>query len=244
MTLPPASRGLTDAFAAYLHEEPQKPETLWRCSEARTCVRQRAFKAQGHGEDRPFPAETEIVFRLGHDWHSRIQQMFVDSYQADVEVPVDWRPLCDLTGHADAVYAGCCVEIKTMNPAAIRRVLEEGPRLDHVTQGGLYACSPQVAADALRMVYVNRASGEMWDWMLDVHQTEVVPGRTVRKLVDEELETLMRTTHLVRQGKTPARVVPGVGEVEDPEAQAAPWQCRLCRYRHRCVELGPGVVSQ
>jgi hypothetical protein len=230
------SDSLTAVCADLVREPPQDRtgRATFRIHNARACWRQRWYQAVNEPISDPRADLDELAMWAGKMWHELVGAALVKAHGALLEVPVDWRPQVDLDGTADAVYddngAPICVEVKTMHSYAFRRAEKEGPRIEHLVQAGCYALAPQIGAQAVRMIYVDRLSGDMRSWMVGLDN--LIPGHgTLRQVVRDELADIAALGKAI-----PTRVIPGVGEITADEVRAGVhWQCRYCIYRRSCA---------
>lgn len=236
--------------------KPTRDDTRLRGSQARQCSRKIYFDAQGIAETVEIEDSTLAAFEVGNAWHEVIQFALQEKFNADVEVAVSYKEHgLSLSGSADATYlygfARVCVEIKSMKAygwdLAVRGNMSfnqrGGPKLEHIAQAGVYANSPQIQADVIHMIYVNKDTGELAEWLLkweDDLGPLGYPGLTVRQLVDEELARLASILADAERGIVPAREIPGHGLVPDPPpagSRGTPWNCRFCGHQPLCEGL-------
>lgn len=236
--------------------KPTRDDTRLRGSQARQCSRKIYFDAQGIAETVDIEDSTLAAFEVGNAWHEVIQLALVEKFDAETEVAVSYKDHgLSLSGSADATYlfgfARVCVEIKSMKAygwdLACRGNASfgqpSGPKLEHITQAGLYANAPQIQADVIHMIYVNKDNGELAEWLLkwtDDLGPLGHPGITVRQLVDEEMARMASILEDADRGIVPAREIPGLGLVADPPpagSRGTPWNCRFCGHQPLCVDL-------
>lgn len=240
--------------------KPTRDGTRLRGSQARQCSRKIAFEALGVETSIEVQDMTLVAFEVGNLWHETIQASLVEKFGAEVEVPCSYKPDFDLSGSADAVYtygmAKVCVEIKSMKAYAwdMARIgnsrfgTRSGPKAEHLTQAGLYAMSPQIDADMLHMVYVNKDNGEMCEWLLGLDQDLTAlgyEGETIETLVAVEKIRMQQILESLDAGMLPRRFIPEYGLVEDPPergSKAHPWNCRFCGFQPLCVLQSPHEV--
>lgn len=258
-----------EALAVHLSrkrdEEGPRPTaegTPFRGSMARGCARRIAFEALGVEPAIEIGTETLVTFDIGRMYHEVIQTALVEKYEAHLEVKCSWQPDHLLSGHADAVYTYqgqvVAVEIKSMKAFAWQMAIEgnpydhtgAGPKLEHLVQAGLYACSPSINADAVHMIYVNKDTGQLAEWIIGVHQPLVHLGEkatTVYMAVHQELDRMGGIWADLAAGMMPARDIPGYGvvnhQVPEPTSKDKPWNCRYCAYQPHCKTQPPDAFS-
>lgn len=228
--------------------------TRFRGSMALDCERKIALQALGVAPAVELGTEQLVTFDIGQSYHDRIQQALVDTFGAQTEVKCSYRDEGgDVSGHADAVYehAGqkVIVEIKSMKAYAFGLAIDgnqwdnygPGPKQEHLTQAALYGLAPQIQADLVHMIYINKDSGEMAEWLLPMHGALVHlggPPVTPAQLARRELVRFARIGESLDAGMMPARVIPGHGLVSVPPAadtKVKPWNCRYCGWQPICA---------
>lgn len=250
-------------------DRPTADATLLRGSDAYRCARQIAFGALKIPRA-PFSTDTLAAFDAGQQHHIRLQGLLASRFGAQLEVPCSYKDLgIDVSGHADAVYthpgdptvnwlikpADLAVEIKSMKTYPFvrsaggadrygRHVDPEGPKLDHMIQGGIYAASPQIDAAGVHIVYLNKEDGRIAEWLVPLDDEPVGPDREdLRTLVCAELDRLSSLGDDIRNGFLPWRTVPGFGLVRDPLAAKGTddffWGCGYCGWQDLCASLPP-----
>jgi hypothetical protein len=265
---PEVGEGLAfEALATLLQdkreEEGPKPTadgTLFRGSNALGCTRRIAFEALQVEPAVGIDTATLTSFDIGRMYHELIQAALEREHQAQCEVPVSWRAVGhNISGHADAAYDRRCAEIKSMKAFAWSLATEgngydhtgPGPKREHLVQAGIYAMSPQIDAAELHMIYVNKDTGQLAEWVLGVHEPLVHLGdggtTTIAKEVRKELARLDEIEAQLVAGVMPAREIPGYGPVDHlpPPAgsKGKPWNCRYCPYQPICKDQPPESFS-
>lgn len=244
-------------------ERPTADNTLLRGSDAYRCGRQIAFGALKVPRVVPYTTDGLMAFDAGQHHHTRLQGLLASKFGAELEVPVSYRDVgIDLSGHADAAYQWGgkqrCVEIKSMKAFPFlksaggtdnfgRAVKAEGPKIEHVVQCGLYGYAPQIRADELYIVYLNKEDGRLAEWLIPMVGEPVGPdGEDVTTLVRAELERLQSIAADIKNGLLPWRNIPGFGVVKDPPAADTkdhPWNCRYCAWQPLCARLPASKIS-
>lgn len=259
--MPPLDRPiLAAAIEAKLREERTDRAlagpTRLRCSDAYGCARKLAFASLGVPKDVQYSAESLIAFRAGDAYHQMAQEAAVAFLDARCEWPVDWTPELSLSGHADAIYndehGTVCVEIKSMAGYGFRLATgqgkeEAGPKVDHLLQVGLYALAPQIRADRVHIVYVDKDRNLTAEWVIGIDDPlPHLDEASVRELVADELVRLAGVLADLDAGRLPARDVPGFGIVDVPpevDSRDDPWNCRYCSWQPTCAALATGAVD-
>lgn len=248
-------------------ERPTADNTLLRGSDAGRCGRQITFGAHRIPKAVPFSTDTLMAFDAGKHHHARLQGLLASKFGAELEVPITYKEQGpDLSGHADAFYTintdtgheRRVVEIKSMKAYPFlkaaggtdrfgRPIEPEGPKLDHVLQAGIYGCSPQLKADTIHIVYINKEDGQVAEWLIPMRDEPFGPrGEDVFTLVMAELGRLSRVETDIRKGLLSWRRIPGWGVVKRPPAADSkdePWNCRYCAWQPICVHLPPSPVA-
>ena len=226
-------------------------------ADAQRCARAMAFSAVELPPDLPLSQQALVTIQAGDWYRKEVQESLAEAFGARADVAVDWRPTVDLTGSCHAVYeaAGRTVAV-TVEPQAgygfdlvtgARWSAEgPGPRAAWLVEAGLCALAPQVNADDVHVVLVNKDQGTVAEWVVGVDDALVhLDNTTVRKLVETELWRMGGVLSRVAAGDVPRRVVPGHGLVASPPASGTsdkPWQCRYCAWQPTCARLASGVV--
>lgn len=238
-------------------DKPTRDDTRLRISDVLKCERAIAFGVIGVPKDTVVPDSVLMAFKQGEDAHDHLQEVLVRKFDASIEVPASFKEVgLDLSGSADAVYGDngdrTVVEIKTVKEYPFKKALTDGPKVDHVTQGGMYAASPQINAQRVRIVYSNKNDGRLAEWLIGSEDPVTDPETgevlgTLNDVVTEEQRRLQRILEEVDAGFIPWRRIPLVGTVKDPPGQdapkgAQPWQCVYCRWQPTCASLPTSKV--
>ena len=243
-------------------ERPTADATLLRGSDAYACGRKIAFGALKVPRVVPYTTDTLMAFDAGQHHHTRLQGLLAKKFGAELEVPISYKEVgIDLSGHADAAYLWAnkqrVVEIKSMKAYPFlksaggtdrygRDVEPEGPKLDHLVQAGIYGHAPQLRADTVHMVYINKEDGRVAEWLIPMDDEKIGPdGEDLRTLVLAELDRLQAIGNDIKNGLLPWRNIPGYGLVKDPPAADSkdnPWNCRYCAWQPLCAELPASKV--
>lgn len=222
-----------------------------RASDAYKCARQIAYRSLGVPPDVTYDAQQLMTFRAGDFYHSVVQAAVAETLKARIEVDFDLRPEWDLYGKCDYVFEhdGDVVagEIKSqagygfdLATGAKKSSDGPGPKLDHLLQVGMAATSPQIDAAYVHVVYISKDRGVVAEWMLGLdEELRHLEDRTLRDLVEEELQRTVLVLASLDAGVIPARDVPGHGLVvgEPPAAYTRddPWTCRYCSWQPSCA---------
>lgn len=256
----PAFAALGDHMGRLRAEEGPRPTadgTLLRGSQAGACNRRVAFEALGTEMTNDLNTDTLVTFEIGKLYHERIQLALVERFGAATEVMCSYKEQgISMSGHADAVYHDgtrpVVVEIKSMKAFGFDLAVNgnrfdnhgPGPKKEHLMQAGIYALAPQIKADAIHMIYVNKDTGELAEWVIDLDEELIhfgTPTTTVRMMALNEITRLNDVAIDVTNGWLPERIVPGYGVVdhEPPTATSKnkPWMCRYCSWRDLCARL-------
>lgn len=243
-------------------DRPTADNTLIRGSDAYACGRKIAFGALKVPRVVPFTTDTLMAFDAGKHHHTRLQGLLASKFGAELEVPISYKEVgIDLSGHADAAYKWAgkqrVVEIKSMKAYPFlkaaggrdrygRDVEPEGPKLDHMLQAGIYGNSPQLQAETVHMVYINKEDGRVAEFLVAMDGEKVGPdGEDLRTLVRAELDRLTAIANDIRAGILPWRNIPGYGVVKDPPAPGSkdqPWNCAYCAWQPLCASLPASKV--
>lgn len=255
----PAYSALGTYLASLREDRPTADGTLLRGSMALTCARKCAFEALGVEPAIPLTTGNMVVFDVGQSYHDRIQAALAEHLGAQLEVVGSHAPTVDVSCHADAVYhteklGAVAVEIKSMKSVAWQYVtngnpyedLGAGPKRDHLVQAGIAALAPQINAEWVHLIYINKDTGEVAEWVINIHTPLAYladPAPTVAELTRAELKRLNDIHMLLLTGTLPARDIPGYGVVEhqppSPNSKNAPWNCRYCGFQPQCAGLTP-----
>ncbi len=244
-------------------ERPTADHTLLRGSDAYRCARQIAFGAMKVPRVVPYTTDGLMAFDAGQHHHTRLQGLLASKFGAELEVPVSYKEQgIDVSGHADAVYRWSgkqrVVEIKSMKAFPFlksaggtdnfgREVKPEGPKIEHMLQCGIYGYSPQIQADELYLVYLNKEDGRLAEWIIPMQGEPVGPdGEDVITLVKAELDRLSAIAADIGNGLIPWRNIPGYGVVKDPPPAGVkggqPWNCVYCAWQPLCANLPASKV--
>lgn len=238
-------------------ERPTADRTLLRGSDAYRCARQIAFGALKVPRVVPYTTDGLMAFDAGQHHHTRLQGLLASKFGAELEVQVSYKEQgIDVSGHADAAYLWAgkkrVVEIKSMksypflksaggNDNFGRAVKAEGPKIDHLIQCGIYGNAPQLRAETCHMVYLEKETGRVAEWLVAMDGEAVGPnGEDLRTLVLAELDRLSGIAADIGNGLLPWRSIPGFGVVKDPPAADSkdqPWNCRYCAWQPLCASL-------
>lgn len=239
-------------------DRPTADGTLLRGSDAYACGRKIAFGALKIPRVVPYTTDTLMAFDAGQHHHTRLQGLLASKFGADLEVPVSYKELgIEVSGHADAAYLWAgkqrVVEIKSMKDYPYlkaaggtdnfgRTVEAEGPKLEHLVQCGIYGNAPQLRAETVHIVYINKADGRVSEWLIPMDDEKVGPdGEDLRTLVLAELDRLTGIAADIHNGLLPWRNIPGYGVVKDPPSEKGqqPWNCVYCAWQPLCASLPP-----
>ena len=263
-TEPLLATALADDLANNRASQPDRPtadRTLLRGSDAYRCARQIAFGALKVPR-LPFPTDTLMAFDAGQHHHTRLQGLLAKKFGAELEVAVSYKEQgIDVSGHADAAYVWAgkkrAVEIKSMKSYPFtksaggtdkygRTVEAEGPKIEHVLQCGIYGHAPQILADELHLVYINKEDGHVAEFILPMVGEPFGPnGEDVLTLVLAELDRLVAIGTDIDNGLLPWRNIPGYGVVKDPPEAGSkdqPWNCAYCGWQPLCASLPASKV--
>jgi hypothetical protein len=246
-------------------DRPKAFDRRLRASWAGQCARKIGFELLAYPPDLETEGKSLRIFRAGDDIHDLIQSALIKEYGIDIEVPSDWWPTldlgCNLDGHStELLIAGYTtpkrtgIEIKSMAPygfeiATGQRARGElpGPKFEHVLQSGLGSLAPALDAEQIWIIYVNKATSDIADWIIGVDEPlSHLGGRTVRDMVAAELRRMAGILSRIDNGELPRAVIPEYGVVQNPPAKGSkgqPWACRYCSFQPTCSRLGPEVVT-
>lgn len=223
-----------------------KPARL-RASDAMKCARQLGFRVLGVPADIQYDSQQLMTFRAGDFYHSIVQEAVARHLNARIEVDFDLRPEWNLYGKCDFAYDDVAGEVKSQagygfDLATGARTSNDGPgpQLDHLVQAGMAATSPQLMASYVHMVYVNKDRGCVAEWMIGLDdELRHLEDRTLRELVEEELQRASLVLATLDSGVMPGREIPGYGLVEGTPPAAGsrddPWPCRYCSWQPTCA---------
>jgi hypothetical protein len=248
--------------------KPTADGTRFRASEALMCARQIGFRVIDYPEDLEIPAEVLLTFDVGNRFHERIQGIIERRLGGKSEVVASHMPDYEVSAHIDSLYSLdelggftrvfdengtlVAVEIKTVSgygylvATGLRKSDEgAGPKPEHVAQAALGACAPNIWAQYIHLIYIDKDRQGIAEWILDMD--EVLPGEkygdmSPRDLALAELERSRGIGARLDDGKLPARFIPGYGRVEDPPpagspSSVQPWNCKYCRWQPTCKDL-------
>lgn len=221
-------------------------------SDAYACARKVAFSRLRVPKDIEYDAAQLMTFRVGDWYHQVTQEALVQWLDCRCEVDFDLRPAASVYGRCDGVYERdgirCAVEIKSqagfgfdLSTGGRKSDQGPGPKADHLIQVGMAAVSPQIDAQAVHVIYINKDRGVVAEWIIGLD--EPLPhlgGVTIRSMVAAELERFKAIGDDLDDGYLPARIVPDHGLVIDPPAagsRANPWNCRYCSWQPSCALL-------
>jgi hypothetical protein len=255
----PAFKALGEHMASLREDRPTADGTLLRGSMALDCARKCAFEALGVRPELELTTGQLVVFDVGQSYHDRIQAALAEHFGAQLEVVCSHAPTVDVSAHADAVYelAGdkVAVEIKSMKSSAWQLATGgnpyentgAGPKKGHLIQAGIAATAPQVNAAFVHIIYINKDTGEVAEWLIDIHTPLdylADPPPTIAELTRAELYRMNQIHMQLVTGTLPAREVPEYGLVDhtppSPRSKNAPWNCRYCGFQPQCARLVPG----
>lgn len=257
----PAAGAVDQMLANKRDAEGDRPHAFdrrLRASWAGNCARKIGFELIGFPPDLETEARSLRIFQAGDDIHDLIQSALIQFYGIEIEVPSDWWPTldlgCNLDGAGSVNDKATGIEIKSMAPfgfeiATGQRQRDElpGPKFEHVLQSGLGSLAPTIEAEQLWIIYVNKATSDIADWIFSVDEPlPHLDGRTVRELVADELRRMSGILSRVDAGQLPRAVIPGYGVVDDPPprgSKKSPWPCRFCPFQPTCSRLGPEVIT-
>jgi hypothetical protein len=235
-------------------DRPTADNTLLRGSDAHGCERKIAFAALHIPKAITYTPEQLMAFRQGDNEHKHLQLILAERFGAELEVPISYKQQgIEVSGHADAFYIADdeprrrVVEIKSMKQYPFDKAIGgEGPRIGDLLQGGIYAMSPQLHADAVHMAYLNKQDGALAEWIIaldDDVQAGPNLAAPLSELVHEELDRLQRIAEDVQAGMLPWRRIPGFGVIPNPNKEAgAPWPCQYCSWQPLCARLPTSKV--
>lgn len=267
------SRLEADRVKRTAEHEANRPDDPARlaASDAGGCARKVALGRLRVPKDITYDAAALMTFRAGDFYHQITQEAMVQALDMRCEVDFDLRPKLSLWGKADGVYEVALkpergprnverrvVEIKSQSgygfdlaTGAKRSDDGPGPKSDHLVQAGFAAVSPQIQADGVHIIYLNKDRGVCAEWIIGMddplpHLTpkDSEEPPTIRGLVNAEAKRLSLILHYLDQDIMPARLVPGYGLVDhDPprpgEKGAKPWNCAYCPWQPSCAGWTP-----
>ncbi len=248
-------------------EEGPKPTafgTVFRASDAGSCIRKRVFSAIDTLETEEIAPTSLLAFEIGNAIHESIQEALLRSTDVmlEVETPIDLSTeALSLSGHTDGIITmddgtKIILEIKTMAGFGARQTFGGSPKREHIAQAGMYALG--VEADGILLVYVSKetvfktpikpGSVEQWYFGMD---DEALPYESVREIAQIELDRFTDANGIFDSGMLPEALVPNdAGElvrVDNPPGYMSkgikPWNCAYCNYNSICRAVGPDEVS-
>ena len=145
------------------------------------------------------------------------------------------------SGHADGVYDGAVLEIKTMRNYGFRKARQEGPKEEHLFQACAYALG--LGLTEIHLVYVctdatpsrwkdSARAGDMVEWRYDIHDSIDESGTSI----------LVATTYFLEQHAQMAKNYLTTGVI--PEGlkswwnDEVPWECNYCSHYDICEQHG------
>jgi hypothetical protein len=240
---------------------PTADGTLGRASDAGKCSRQMAFRMLEVEPDRLVPPETLMAFNVGNRFHETVQAVMkaaIPTFEAEV-VGTYKQMGIDVSCHADGMYVSpdygvTCAEIKTISGYGFKLAVGQahgddppGPKAEHVCQAAICGAAPQIAAQSLHMIYIDKDKGGIAEWILGMDVPyPFLGGSTPRQYAEADLERMMGVMGRIESGMLPVRYIPGVGKVESPPAEGSrgkPWQCRYCSWQPTCAGLPTAAVE-
>lgn len=132
---------------------------LFRASGMGGCLRQRVFTYLGVPGERDITSSLSNIFHTGHFLHLKWQLAgLTEGWLHQAEVPVENEELL-LGGTMDGVlYDGSGFEFKTINSWGFKKVLQDGPKPEHILQTHAYMLMQPI--EAFSVVYENKDTGE------------------------------------------------------------------------------------
>lgn len=253
---------ILELVEAAANEEPRDHEFRLHFSGAGSCTRKTAYKVAGIEADDPMDPAGLWVTWLGTLIHEKLQEAIQRRYEdSQVEVRSVIPNLA--SGYVDAIVSIDGVlyayELKTVGGFGFgkaiglsnyKRESPEGPRRSAVVQGALNAlalgCQHVVVGYiGMEAISVQRAEavglGQFDRILAEWH----IPEDVWRPMAEAEVKRWEQIVKWVDDGQLPPRYCPdddGEIKILDPEAKKAPWQCKYCSHRPRCLQDGPGRV--
>lgn len=227
-------------------------------SDAHACARKVALGRLRVPKDITYDAATLMTFRAGDFYHQITQEAMVQALDMRCEIEFDLRPELSLYGKADGMYEADgqrrVVEIKSQSgygfdlaTGAKRSDAGPGPKIDHLMQGGFAAVAPQIQADAVHIVYLNKDRGVVAEWVIELDEAlphltakDADTPTTIRSLINGEAKRLSLVLRYLDNDIMPARLVPGYGLVDHdppmPGSRDKPWNCAYCPWQPSCSD--------
>lgn len=251
------------AIHAWLEETeggdlPTAAGTRGRGSDAGKCSRQIAFQILEFERQVPIPPATLMAFKVGHALHDAVQTVAEQRLEAEREVVADWRPQYDVSCHGDLLYTMKSTGLRTVGEikskagygfllATGERASEDGPgpKMEDVLQAALTAAAPNIDAQLIHMIYLDKDKHGIAEWLIDMDQPFPQWGGSPRELAMAELERFTGIFGRIDDGLMPVRYIPNFGRVQEPPAQNTrndPWQCRYCAFQPVCVRMEVGAT--
>ena len=233
------------ALREYIRHPENKPTadgSFLRISNITTCDRKQVF--DGMGVPRVDAGENAVngyvAREFGNTMHNDIQQAFLANPDFECEVPVS-IPHCMTSGHADGVYDGKVLEIKTMRNYGFRKARREGPKEEHLFQACAYAIA--LGLTEIHLVYLctdatpsrwkdGARAGDMVEWYYSIYDP-----------IDESDTSIsVATTYFLEQHAQMAKNYLASGVI--PEGLRSwwgteiPWECNYCPHFDICEQHG------
>lgn len=182
-----------------------------------------------------------VAREVGNTMHEHIQAAFKEMVPGfKCEVPVS-MPDVMTSGHADGVYDGAVLEIKTMRNYGFRKARNEGPKEEHLFQACAYALG--LGLTDIHLVYVctdatpsrwkdSARAGDMVEWHYSIHDPIDESGTSI----------LVATTYFLEQHAQMAKNYLTTGVI--PEGLKSwwntevPWECNYCPHYDICEQHG------
>ncbi|MAZ23662.1 MAG: hypothetical protein CMB22_02505 [Euryarchaeota archaeon] len=182
-----------------------------------------------------------VAREVGNTMHDHIQQAFNDKVpNFECEVPVSISN-CMTSGHADGVYEGRVLEIKTMRNYGFRKARQEGPKEEHLFQACAYALG--LGLTKIHLVYVctdatpsrwkdSARAGDMVEWVYGIYEPFDESGTSIS----------VATTYFLEDHARMAKTYLNTGVI--PEGLRSywetevPWECNYCSHFDICEQYG------
>tara|TARA_E500000081_G_C6093536_1_gene333953 strand:- start:1 stop:801 length:801 start_codon:yes stop_codon:yes gene_type:complete len=234
------------ALRKYIRHPDNKPTadgSFLRISSITTCDRKQVF--DGMGVPRIEAGENAVngfvAREVGNTMHDHIQQAFKEkAVDFECEVPVSISD-CMTSGHADGVYGGRVLEIKTMRNYGFRKARNEGPKEEHLFQACAYALG--LGLTKIHLVYVctdatpsrwkdSARAGDIVEWVYDIYEPFDESGTSIS----------VATTYFLEDHARMAKTYLNTGVI--PEGLRSywetevPWECNYCSHYDICEQYG------